>query len=50
MAIEPASNHGLIVRAPRPERVTELLESYQRRFYEDFHTAMPAPDKISPGG
>jgi len=33
---------GLIVRSPRYERVTELLESYTRRFAEDFTAALPA--------
>lgn len=35
---------GLIVRADSPARVDALLHSYMRRFYEDFHTAMPAPE------
>jgi hypothetical protein len=41
-------NHaGLIVRADNPQRVQELLDSYVPRFYNDFHTTLPAPDKPS---
>ncbi len=41
-------NHaGLIVRADNPQRVQELLDSYVPRFYTDFHTTLPAPDKPS---
>jgi carbamoylphosphate synthase large subunit len=36
---------GLIVASSKPERVQELQESYMKRFYEDFLTSMPAPDK-----
>jgi hypothetical protein len=36
---------GLIVASSDPKRVQELLESYMARFYEDFLTSMPAPDK-----
>jgi len=32
---------GLIVRAPKHERVTELLEDYGRRFAEDFIAVLP---------
>ena len=35
---------GLIVASPRPERVTELLESYMRRFRDDFYASMPAAE------
>ena len=35
---------GLIVRADTPDRVDALLHEYMTRFYEDFHTAMPAPE------
>jgi hypothetical protein len=39
-------NHaGLIVRANNPQRVQELLDSYLPRFYSDFHTSLPVPDK-----
>ncbi|MGI8589049.1 MAG: ATP-grasp domain-containing protein [Chloroflexia bacterium] len=39
-------NHaGLIVVAPNPERVQELLDSYLVRFKEDFYASMPAPSK-----
>ena len=36
---------GLIVASPRPERVAELLDEHVRRFYQDFHTSEPAPDR-----
>ncbi len=39
------SHAGLIVRSQDPQRVQELLDSYTRRFYTDFHTTLPAPDK-----
>jgi hypothetical protein len=41
-------NHaGLAVCADNPQRVQELLDSYVPRFYNDFHTTLPAPDKSS---
>jgi biotin carboxylase len=36
---------GLIVAAPRPERVKELLDGYIERFYQDFYATAPLPDK-----
>jgi hypothetical protein len=36
---------GLIVASNDPARVKELLESYARRFREDFLTRLPAPEK-----
>lgn len=36
---------GLIVAAPKHERVAELLDSYTQRFHDDFHAVMPLPDK-----
>jgi hypothetical protein len=41
------SHAGLIVRAHNPQRVQDLLDSYVSRFYNDFHTTLPAPDKPS---
>ena len=35
---------GLVVKADSHERVTELLESYATRFYEDFHASAPMDD------
>jgi hypothetical protein len=41
-------NHaGLAVCADNPQRVQELLDSYIPRFYNDFHTSLPVPDKPS---
>lgn len=36
---------GLILAAPDHERLLALLHSYMPRFREDFHAAMPAPDR-----
>ena len=36
---------GLIVRAPRLERVNELLGEYGRRFVEDFVAVAPLPER-----
>ncbi len=38
---------GLVVRSPSYKRVQELLETYQSRFYKDFHAVLPASDKPS---
>jgi hypothetical protein len=36
---------GLIVRSPRLDRVNELLDSYGRRFAEDFVAVAPPPER-----
>ena len=36
---------GLIVRAPRLERVNELLDEYGRRFADDFVAVAPPPER-----
>ena len=36
---------GLIVASADPGRVQTLLDSYSRRFYEDFYASLPVPDK-----
>jgi biotin carboxylase len=36
---------GLIVASKDQKRVEELLQSYQERFYQDFHATAPLPDK-----
>lgn len=36
---------GLIVRAPRLERVNQLLDEYSRRFVEDFVAVAPPPER-----
>jgi hypothetical protein len=36
---------GLIVASPSRDRVEQLLESYVRRFGEEFHAALPAADE-----
>ena len=36
---------GLIIRAPRLDRVNQLLDDYGRRFVEDFVAVVPAPER-----
>jgi biotin carboxylase len=36
---------GLIVMAPRPERVEALIDDYTRRFYRDFYASEPPPER-----
>jgi hypothetical protein len=36
---------GLIVAADNERRVREILESYVTRFYQDFHTSAPVPER-----
>ncbi|HEV3468794.1 MAG TPA: hypothetical protein VG148_05700 [Pyrinomonadaceae bacterium] len=36
---------GLVVASRDPRRVEELLQSYARRFLEDFSATLPAPDR-----
>ena len=39
-------NHaGLIVRSENPQRVQDLLDNYVPRFFNDFHTSLPVPDR-----
>jgi biotin carboxylase len=38
---------GLIVRSPDFERVQQLLAQYTQRFYADFFTSQPLPDRPS---
>ncbi|TAE23983.1 MAG: ATP-grasp domain-containing protein [Candidatus Kapaibacterium sp.] len=42
-----AQHAGLIVRSASYERITELLDNYQQRFYNDFYMSLPAPDKAT---
>lgn len=39
--VEKRHHAGLIVRSPKLERVTELLEDYSRRFADDFMAVLP---------
>lgn len=43
--IKKRHHAGLIVRAPRLERVNELLDQYGRRFVEDFVAVAPPPER-----
>jgi hypothetical protein len=38
---------GLIVASDDRARVQSLITSYMERFYTDFHTSLPAPDKAT---
>jgi biotin carboxylase len=38
---------GLIISSPDRHRVANLLSSYKERFYSDFHTSLPAPEKAT---
>ncbi len=38
---------GFVLRAPKPERVSELLGSYVTRFRDDFMATAPVPEKPS---
>src|SRR5580658_6122749 len=38
---------GFILRAPKPERIAQLLDSYSARFRDDFLATAPVPDKPS---
>lgn len=38
---------GLIFRSPEQERIEQLLNSYTNRFYSDFFTSAPLPDKAT---
>jgi hypothetical protein len=37
---------GLVVRSPRIERVTELLNEYARRFVDEFSAVLPPPERV----
>ena len=42
----PKHHHaGFVLRSPKPERITELLDSYSARFREDFYATQPVPEK-----
>jgi hypothetical protein len=38
---------GLVARSEDVTRVEQLLESYMRRFNDDFHAALPAPERAT---
>jgi biotin carboxylase len=44
---QPPHHVGLIVRAQTPERVEELLESYEPRIARDFMATLPAPKEAT---
>jgi biotin carboxylase len=43
--LDKPSHVGLIVRSADPARVEQLLDTYARRFADDFLATLPAPDK-----
>ena len=40
-------NQSLSPSPARGHRVRELVESYATRFYKDFHTSAPAPERAA---
>lgn len=38
---------GIIVKSKSKEKIDELLENYGKRFYKDFFTSQPLPDKAT---
>jgi biotin carboxylase len=38
---------GFVLRAPKPDRISELLDSYVARFRDDFMATAPVPEKPS---
>ena len=45
--IDMPHHAGLIVRAATPDAVRARLDSYSRRFTQDFYASAPAPDKAT---
>jgi biotin carboxylase len=43
--IKKRHHAGLILAAPNAQRITELLDSYAGRFYQDFHASAPPPER-----
>jgi biotin carboxylase len=44
----PKHHHaGLVLRATKADRISELLDSYATRFRDDFYASQPVPDKPS---
>ncbi len=42
-----AHHAGLIVSSPDAQRVRDLLDAYVTRFYQDFHTSAPPPQRAT---
>jgi len=47
MRVRKRHHAGLIVSAASDARVGDLLASYVRRFYRDFHASAPAPERAA---
>lgn len=45
MRVDKRHHAGLIVASPDEARVRALLDAYASRFYRDFHTSAPAPER-----
>lgn len=45
--MDKAQHVGLIVRSSDSARISQLLDNYQQRFYDDFYASLPAPDKAT---
>lgn len=45
--LDKRQHAGLVIASPKEDRITELLDQYTRRFYEDFFVSVPAAAKAS---
>jgi len=45
--IRKSHHAGLIIASPNPQRTQQLIDSYVARFYEDFHTSAPPPERAT---
>jgi hypothetical protein len=44
----PKHHHaGFVLRSLKPQRITELLDSYSTRFLNDFYATQPVPERPS---
>jgi len=44
----PKHHHaGFVLQSPKPQRISELLDSYTERFRQDFYASQPVPEKPS---
>lgn len=39
--LKRAHHAGIVLRSPKYDRITELMEQYTRRFYDEFFTSLP---------
>ena len=44
----PKHHHvGFVLKSSKPQRISELLDTYAARFRQDFYASQPVPDKPS---